>query len=96
MFINATNRPIPPAAEHLFIKYGNELEMATGYSFRMTLDDDGDPQFWLVDPCGDTEGDCWEGFWDFKEDTHPVITEAMERQFREEQEAEAIPMADLV
>jgi hypothetical protein len=97
MFINSTNRPLPTGAELMFVRYANDLEEATNYSFELAYDKDEEcPQFWLIDPCGDREGDCWDSFQDFKFDTEGPVNRYFNKVFNQEMEAEAIPMAHLV
>jgi hypothetical protein len=56
--------------------YSNRLENATGYTVASQYDRREDAFLWyLVDSCGDIEGDGWATFADLKADTEEQVTD---------------------
>ena len=73
MFKNETGRPISERAHQEIKAYSNRLCHATNYWVKLTLDDEDCPQFWLMDPCGDPDGDPWDSFSDLMLDTEDQV-----------------------
>lgn len=63
--------------------YSALLEDCTGYTVRLTTDEEGDHCYQLVDAYGDAEGDPWYVFADVVADTF----DAIEAQLKTEQGA---------
>lgn len=54
-------------------EYSARLEEATCHTAQAGVDQDGEPCWFLVDPCGDYCGDPWHRWQDFVFDTYPAI-----------------------
>ena len=86
MFQNDTGRPISERAQQEIKAYSNRLCLATNYWVRLTLDDEDCPQFWLMDPCGDPDGDAWDSFSDLMHETEDTVKsyeQAIEREMQQ-------------
>jgi hypothetical protein len=69
-FKQGQNLPAPARA------YSNRLENATGYTVASQYDRREDAFLWyLVDCCGDIEGDGWQTFADLVSDTEEQVTD---------------------
>jgi len=54
-------------------EYRSRLEEATCYTTRATRDADGEPCWFLVDPCGDDCGEPWYEWADLVFETYPEL-----------------------
>jgi len=54
-------------------EYSGRLEEATCHTVQAATDEDGEPCWFLVDPCGDPCGDPWHEWRDLVFYTYPAI-----------------------
>ena len=64
--------------EQTMVRYANKLEESNGFSIQLDFNaDDDEYEIYLVDPCGDLEGDPWTDWSDFVHDTESQISPAL-------------------
>jgi len=77
-FKNNTNHQLTKTMEQTMVRYANKLEEATGFSIQLDFNaDDDEYEIYLVDLCGDLEGEPWTDWTDFVHDTESQITLAL-------------------
>ena len=70
--IRATSRDLNQARK----AYSNRLEEGTGFTIRWGYDQREQAwAFYLIDPCGDVEGDPWHSWADLVHDTQDAVDE---------------------
>lgn len=75
--------------------YANRLEEATGYSIKWAYcPHEGDWVFWLIDPCGDVEGDPWPTWDELVYDTEETVNEYWKRAYLDHLMADGYSDAD--
>ena len=59
---------------HLIESYSSQLEEATNFCIELDYDQEEEEfLFYLVDPCGDRDGDPWTSFEDLVFDTEDAL-----------------------
>jgi hypothetical protein len=77
-FKNNTNHQLTNTMEQTMVRYANKLEESNGFSIQLDFNaDDDEYEIYLVDPCGDLEGDPWTNWSDFVHDTESQISPAL-------------------
>ena len=77
-FTNNTGHKLTNTMEQTIVRYADKLEDATNFSITLNFDtEEEEYQIYLIDPCGDAEGDPWTDWNDFVSDTEPVIARAL-------------------
>ena len=72
--IITTTRPMTTTMKQVVSSYSAQLEEATNFCIELDYDqEEGEFLFYLVDPCGDRDGDPWTSFDDLVFDTEDAL-----------------------
>ena len=72
--IISTTQPLTTTMKQVIASYSSELEEATNFCIELDYDQEEEEfLFYLIDPCGDREGDPWYSFEGLKFDTEHAL-----------------------